>query len=317
MKKNKKIIVLSGGFSEEKDVSAVTAAEILKSISAEYPESEMIDPAHYNSFSDMINEIKCRKPFIVFNGLHGAEGEDGRIQSLLELEQIPYTGSGSHASSLAMDKHLSGLLAESAGLRVPERMIFSEGEEVFIDSFQYPVVVKPNNSGSSVGISVVKEEGNFSSALEEAFRINKKIIVERFIPGSELTVTILGDEILPTVEIKPNEGWYDYENKYTSGNTEYICPAMLTGSEIKELQTEAKTIYDLLGCEVYGRVDFRYDGEEFYFLEVNTLPGLTPLSLTPMAAKAAGYSFQEMLLRVVELSQIKHRSQTERNKNYR
>ena len=116
------------------------------------------------------------------------------------------------------------------------------------------------------------------------------------------------------MEIKPNEGWYDYENKYTSGNTEYICPAELSADETKELQRKAKNIYDLLGCEIYGRVDFRYDGEDFYFLEVNTLPGLTPVSLTPMAAKAAGYSFLEMLKRVIELSKIKHRSDTGRNK---
>jgi D-alanine-D-alanine ligase len=309
-----KIIVLSGGFSEEKDVSSVTASEILKNIISSYPESEMLDPAHFNSYSDMINDIKDQNPYIVFNGLHGAEGEDGRIQSLLELEKIAYTGSSSHSCSLAMDKHISGILAESAGIRVPERMIFTENEDIFVDDFQFPIVVKPNNSGSSVGISVVMEGKEIESALESAFRVSDIIIIERFIPGNELTVTILGDEILPPVEIKPNEGWYDYENKYTSGNTEYICPAELSENETKELQRKAKNIYDLLGCEIYGRVDFRYDGEDFYFLEVNTLPGLTPVSLTPMAAKAAGYSFLEMLKRVIELSKIKHRSDTERNK---
>nr|MDA3813996.1 ATP-grasp domain-containing protein [Candidatus Cloacimonadota bacterium] len=169
-------------------------------------------------------------------------------------------------------------------------------------NIDFPIGIKPNDSGSSVGISIINKESELYEAIKLAFKYSKKVILEQFIDGRELTVTILGDEALPVVEIIPNDGWYNYKSKYTKGKTIYEVPAKLTSEEKNKIQKQALDVFTLFGCEVYGRVDFRYDGEEFYFLEVNTLPGMTLLSLTPMAAKEAGISFKELLIKIIELS---------------
>ena len=153
-----------------------------------------------------------------------------------------------------------------------------------------------------MGISIVRNEEDCQSALLEAFKYSKRVICERFVDGRELTVTILDNKPLPVVEIKPNNGWYDYANKYTKGNTIYQVPAQITEVDTISVQKQALSIFRLMGCEGYGRVDFRFDGDDFYFLEVNTLPGMTPLSLTPMAAGKAGYSFSQLLMKIVEIA---------------
>ncbi len=301
-----KIIILSGGFSEEADVSRTTSAEIEKALNKNGTEIILIDPVEFVSYSDMITKINELKPDIVFNGLHGAEGEDGRIQSLLALEKIPFTGSAQRASAISMDKYISGIIANYIEIKLPKRRLIYEGYEYDFESIiqhvGFPMVIKPNDSGSSVGITIINKKSELKESLKHAFRFSKKAIIEQFIDGRELTVTILGNEALPVVEIKPNDGWYNYKNKYTRGKTIYEVPAKLNIYEVTTIQKQALDVFNLFGCEVYGRVDFRYDGKDFYFLEVNTLPGMTPLSLTPMAAKEAGISFKELLLKIIELS---------------
>ena len=164
------------------------------------------------------------------------------------------------------------------------------------------MIIKPNDSGSSVGITIINEERELGKSLKHAFEFSKKAIIEQYIEGKELTVTILGNKALPVVEITPNEGWYDFKNKYTKGKTIYNVPAKLKTDEVINIQAKALAVYKLFGCEVYGRADFRYDEKDFYFLEVNTLPGLTELSLTPMAAKEAGVSFKKLLYKIIEYS---------------
>ena len=306
MRKNKKVVLLSGGFSEEADVSLVTASEIGKSLSEMAYSVEITDPKKFTSYSEMINFIKSVDPYIVFNGLHGQEGEDGRIQSLFELEKIAYTGSGYRASAIAMDKHISGILAEYENIKVPKRIATTFKEEFKLNKIEseigFPMVIKPNDSGSSVGISIVENHRDIAPAMKEAFQYSKKILIEKFIAGRELTVTVLDGKALPVVEIKPKDGWYDYTNKYTAGNTVYEAPARLDEIIEQELKSKAEKIFKLFGCEVYARVDFRFDGKDIYFLEVNTLPGMTPLSLTPMAAKAEGIDFEQLLKKIIELS---------------
>lgn len=304
--KNKIIVILSGGFSEEAEVSRVTSAEINKSLLRSGYKTLVLDPVNFDSYCELISKIKKVKPVIVFNGLHGRDGEDGKIQALLELEQIPYTGSDSRSSTLAMDKGCSGLIAQSIGANLPERAIETDLQDFTPEDvekvFGYPLVVKPNDSGSSVGISLVENRTQIVPAFLEARKYSKKVIFEKYIPGRELTVTILNNEPLPVVEIKPKNGWYDFTNKYTKGNTFYEVPAVLSEDEKTTVQNLAKRIFAQLGCAVYGRVDFRFDGEKFYFLEVNTLPGMTELSLTPMAAKCAGISFDELLIQIINIS---------------
>jgi len=301
MKKNK-IIILSGGYSEEKEVSKVTAGEIKKELSNIYNKILLIDPSNFNSYSEMLAFIKEGKPEIVFNGLHGAEGEDGRIQAMLELEGIPFTGSRSAACALTMNKYLSGIVAASLGINIPKHVLLNKNENNDIRGLKFPLVIKPNNSGSSVGISIIKSKEEIGEAMETAYEFSPQILAEEFIEGRELTVTILGDTALPIVEIVPHNGWYAYANKYTSGNSEYFCPADLTQHETLLIQNAALKIFKNMGCEVYARLDFRYKEDEVFFLEVNTLPGLTPLSLTPLAAKQAGYEFDELLMKVIKLS---------------
>ncbi|MCK4694854.1 MAG: D-alanine--D-alanine ligase [Candidatus Cloacimonetes bacterium] len=306
MKQNRRIVILTGGFSEESDVSKVTSSEIAKALKSKNYEIKMIDPIEFKSYSKMIIAIKEFEPFIIFNGLHGAGGEDGRIQSILSLENLPFTGSGYKASAISMDKYVSGILAKYIGIIVPDRYLIYKDFEYDINSISekigFPMVVKPNDSGSSVGVSIIKNINEADNAIDKASKFSKKILFEKFIEGRELTVTILGNKALPVVEIKPKDGWYDYTNKYTKGKTIYEAPAKLTSKEKAEIQKDALRIFHLFSCKAYARVDFRYDGKNFYFLEVNTLPGMTPLSLTPMAAKEEGYSFEELLEEIIKLS---------------
>jgi len=301
-----KIIILYGGFSDESEVSKNTAKEIEKALNNNMREIILIDPVKFDSYSEMIIRINEIKPDIVFNGLHGAEGEDGKIQSLLALENIAFTGSAQLASAISMDKYISGILAGYIKIKLPKRRLIYKNYEYdfkpIVEYVGFPMVIKPNNSGSSVGITIITNESDLKESLKYAFKFSEKAIIEQFIAGRELTVTILENEALPVVEIIPNDGWYDYKNKYTKGKTIYEVPAKLNIEEVKIIQKQALDVFHLFGCEIYGRVDFRYDGKDFYFLEVNTLPGMTQLSLTPMAARKAGINFKELLCKIIELS---------------
>ncbi|MDO9577230.1 MAG: D-alanine--D-alanine ligase [Candidatus Cloacimonadales bacterium] len=306
MNQNKLILVLSGGFSEEAAISKISASEIKKSLDKLEYETVMIDPLDFGSYAEMSQKIKSLHPFIVFNGLHGTDGEDGKIQALFELDNIPFSGSNSRSSALAMDKFLSGYVALQLNIKIPKRIILeSLGDfnlKYIKEKFDFPIVVKPNDSGSSVGIAIIANENELFNAVKEAFQYSRKVLIENFIDGRELTVTILDGKALPVVEIKPQNGWYDFVNKYTKGKTIYETPAKLTKKITEEIQVKAALIFRTIGCSVYARVDFRFDGKDLYFLEVNTLPGMTPLSLTPMAAKAAGFSFEQLLAEIIRIS---------------
>jgi D-alanine-D-alanine ligase len=307
----KKIIILGGGTSSEREISLVTSSTIKSALDSLGVESILIDPADFNDLGECVLYLKQQQPDLVFIGLHGAAGEDGRLQAMLELLKIPYTGSGSHASCLSMDKNAALCLARELRIPVAPHLLLkfdskaSEKEIVGITGF--PLVVKPNSSGSSVGITIVNDRSQLFSAITAAREEDDSILCEKYIPGREITVTILGSRALPVVEIKPQKGWYDYLNKYTAGNTKYICPADLPHEATALVQSYAEKIFRQLGCQVYSRIDFRYDNEQFYFLEVNTLPGMTALSLTPMAAKAAGYNLGALLQEIIRLSINKYK----------
>lgn len=301
----KKVIVLSGGFSDEKEVSRKTSSAIASALIEKGYAVELVDPVDFNTYSELIEYIKKHDPLIVFIGLHGAEGEDGRIQAMLSLEKIPFTGSHHTGSAIAMDKFISSMLAHAYRIPVPKQILLS-APRILTDKemheLEFPFIVKPNTSGSSVGVYIVETADQMPEAIENAFKYDKEVLCQEFIEGLELTVSILDNQILPVVEISPKEGFYDYTNKYTKGKTEYICPAPLSEEETKKLQDMAERIFFGAGCKVYGRVDFRFDGKHFYFLEINTLPGMTELSLTPMAAKEAGYSFNQLIQKIIEVS---------------
>lgn len=247
---------------------------------------------------------------VAFMALHGAPGEDGTVQAILELQGIRYTGSGVLASALAMDKAMSKRVFEHYGIGTPRWFVVNAGEVGLeelrskVDYYTaYPVVVKPNDGGSTVGLTIVDDETGLMAAYELAGRYGKTILFEEFIEGRELTVAILGGESLPVVEIRPKSGIYDYTNKYTAGRTEYFCPAELPRSIEEELRELARRAHNALGCRGYSRIDFRLDADATpYCLEANTLPGMTATSLVPKAAAAAGIDYQGLCERIIELA---------------
>ena len=311
----RKIVVLLGGISPEREVSLVSGAEIVKQLQLNGHQVITIDPVDFKYGYEMIEAIHKIEPDLVFIGLHGGEGENGILQAMLSGSKIPHTGSNFKTSAIAMDKLLSKYIAQQAEVKTPKYYVISKQD---FDNNSFPefdacrllvserkttpeIVIKPIDSGSSVGVSIISEESKWKASLSDAFQYSDKVMVEDFIDGRELTVTILDGRALPVVEIKPNKGFYDYPNKYTNGNTNYTAPADLSEIETKTVQELAIKVWKAMECSGYARIDFRYNGEEFYFLEVNTLPGMTPLSLTPMAAKGVGMSFGELLNKIIEV----------------
>lgn len=246
----------------------------------------------------------------VFLALHGGWGEDGTVQALFELAGVPYTGSAVLGSALAMDKDRAKRVFRASGVPTPEWTVFDlrQGEPSrtelasAAETLGPKLVVKPNAEGSTVGLSVVGPGDDLGAAVRTAGKFGSRVLIERFIEGRELTVAILGEEALPVVEIVPEGGVYTYEAKYTGGKSRYIAPAEIPEDLAVLVRASAKRAFDVLGCEGFARVDYRLppDGD-FQCLEVNTIPGMTPLSLVPMAAKSAGISFGELLERIVEL----------------
>jgi D-alanine-D-alanine ligase len=305
MESSHNIIVLNGGNSSEREISLISGNEVFNTLKNIYKDIYLIDTSDFKSCSELINFLKKINNPIIVNMLHGGFGENGHLQSLLEMEKIPFTGSGAKASMIAMDKYISGILVNSIGIPTPKKKIFfdfKKSDLKIIDEFGGKIVVKPIDAGSSVGIHIVDDKNKFLFAVKDAFKYSKNIIVEKFIDGRELTVTILEGKAKPVIEIKPKSGWYDFTNKYSKGNTEYIAPAALSENEKTTIQSYAEKIFKIIDCYAYARVDFRYDGQYFYFLEINTLPGMTPLSLTPMSAKESGMEFIDLLNLLITLA---------------
>ncbi|MDD3049877.1 MAG: D-alanine--D-alanine ligase [Candidatus Cloacimonetes bacterium] len=300
----KNIILLQGGVSPEREISLKSANAVGSALEELGYQVITMDPADYLSNTELVTRIKQNEPSTVFIALHGGDGENGVLQALLSSEQIRFTGSGYEASCLAMNKYVTSLIASDCGVPTPKQMSINSGEIIDVDfiesEIKLPLIVKPNDAGSSVGIYKVESKKELSNSINAAAEFSKRVIVQEYIPGRELTVTILNGEALPVVEIKPLSGWYDYQNKYTGGKTEYIVPAKLSEEETLLICDYAERIYSALGCTNYARVDFRFDGKTFYFLEVNTLPGMTSLSLVPMAAAQAGLTFNMLIEKILK-----------------
>jgi len=302
-----KVAVLMGGTSAERDVSLNSGSAVLAGL------REMGIDAHGVDTRDVsvldLNKQGFAKAFIA---LHGRGGEDGTLQAVLEFLQVPYTGSGVMASAITMDKLRTKLLWQGRGLpsgkfvwltRQQHELGLDAATQATIAALGLPLFVKPSCEGSSVGISRVNSIEALPAALEEAFRHDNDVLIEAFLSGSEYTVGILGDEILPSIRIKTASEFYDYEAKYISDDTEYFCPSGLSAEQEAELQTLVLAAWRALGCSGWGRVDVMTDADgNFQLLEVNTSPGMTSHSLVPMAAKQAGYSFPQLVARILELA---------------
>jgi len=340
--KTLKILLVIGGDSAESDVSLNTGRAVFAALKerghdvlvadphrpyitptddpgAFFDEAEIADtPPVFGEdvfvarrrFINVVKDMERLDREVVFNALHGGAGEDGTFQAVLDFLGVPYTGCGPLACALAMDKELSKRLVAGAGVPVARHLYLDSASddmnEVDLQArgeLKFPVVVKPNNEGSSVGVTIVEKYDDLKNAITEAKEFGGHYLIEEFIPGKEITIGILDGEDLPSLEIKPKQGFYDYRNKYQPGGCEYIVPAPIDTAVANAVSDAAKSAYKVLGCRHYARIDFRVTDEgEPYFLEANTLPGLTEGSLFPKSALGGGIVYRQMVDKILRLA---------------
>ena len=296
MTKPNKIAVLMGGPGEEREISLQSGKAI--QLALEAIGYNVLSITMENKLGDIISDLHSVD--LVFLGLHGSIGENGTIQGFLESLGIKYTGSDPLSSAICMDKNISKIIARDRKVNTPNWEIVTRGQTLNEDNSEFPLVIKPNDQGSTVGLTIVHDESELGPALNLAYNYSSSVMVEKFIEGRELTVTLIGGKALPVCEIIPSHELYDYECKYTPGMSKYVCPADIDLDITKRVQEITERLFEVLKCRHYSRADFRLDHENnLWFLEMNTLPGMTDTSLAPMAAKAAGFSFNELIDRIV------------------
>lgn len=290
---NKKIGVLMGGMSAEREISLKTGQGVLQALREIGYSAVAVDVE-----SDLPQQLQAAGIEIAFVALHGRYGEDGRVQGLLEMLQIPYTGSGVMAASMTMDKVMTKQLLQYHQLPTPEYAFMRPGEaqtELLQRCPELPLVVKPSREGSTIGVTIAHDRATLRRGIAEAAQLDGTVLVERYIAGEELTVSVIDGQALPIIQIVPQSGFYDYQAKYVSGDTQYLVPAPLAGELTRDLQLVALKAFQVLSCRGAARVDFMATGSEYFCIEVNTIPGMTPTSLLPKAARAAGIDFHQLV----------------------
>ena len=294
-----KVAVLLGGNSAEREVSLRSGQAVLNAL-----QNSGIDAIAFDPQSRSLWELKELNVDRVFIALHGRGGEDGTVQGALEFMDLPYTGSNVLGSALAMDKVRCKHLFKSAGLSTAPYTVKKKKKgfdaAAIMDEFK-KVMVKPSHEGSSIGMAQASTTQELEDALANAFKFDNQVLVEQWITGREFTITVLGDDVQPVIEMTTPNGFYDYQAKYQSNTTQYHCPADLSEQDTKYLQAISLDAFDLVGASGWGRVDAMQDEQgNFYLLEVNTVPGMTEKSLVPMAAKANGATFEQLVVRILE-----------------
>jgi len=302
--KKEKIAVLLGGTSAEREVSLQSGKAVLEALLNQGYNAHPVDPKEY-PVANLKNDGFDR----VFNILHGRGGEDGTMQGLLEQIGLPYTGCGVMASALTMDKMRTKMLWRAFGLPVAEMEVVTRetfnnlNSEEVVARLGLPLMVKPSLEGSSVGLTKVKTVEALKSAVEFALKFDNTILIEEWLAGDELTVPVLDGKVLPAIRIVPEGEFYDYQAKYISDNTQYFCPAGLTPEREQELALLVKRAYDAVGCRGWSRIDVMCDSQDnFRLVEVNTNPGMTSHSLFPKSAATVGISFEQLVVKILELS---------------
>ena len=302
--KQEKIAVLLGGTSAEREVSLNSGTAVLNALRKQGYDAHPIDPKVFP-----VATLKEQGFDRVFNILHGRGGEDGTMQGLLEQIGIPYTGCGVMTSALTMDKMRTKMLWKAFGLPVAEMEIVTVenranlNPESVVKKLGLPLMVKPSLEGSSVGLTKVKAIEDLESAVDFALKFDRTVLIEEWLAGDEFTVPVLDGEVLPSIKIVPEGEFYDYDAKYISDNTQYFCPAGLSDEREQELRRLVKQAYDVVGCRGWSRIDVMADAEgKFRLVEVNTNPGMTSHSLFPKSAATVGYSFEQLVEKILELS---------------
>jgi D-alanine-D-alanine ligase len=303
MDKSVHVAVLMGGWSSEREVSLTSG----RGVASALRERGWSNVTELDMDHDVASRLAALKPDVVFNALHGTPGEDGTVQGLMDLMGLKYTHSGLTTSAIAIDKELTKLVLVPHGIRMPAGKVVTSRSLFQEDPLPRPYVVKPINEGSSVGVAIVTEDGNYGNPIGRdvpgPWNDFDELLAEPFIKGRELTVAVLGGEALAVTELKPKAGFYDYAAKYTDGLTEHICPAEIPYEVACAMMDLAARAHRLLGCKGASRSDFRWDDEQgeagVYLLEVNTQPGMTPLSLVPEQAKLKGIAYGELVERLI------------------
>lgn len=302
--KQQKIAVLFGGNSAEREVSLASGQAVFSALTALGYNVQAIDTKDF-----ALEQLKQLEIDRVFNILHGRGGEDGSLQGLLEQLGIPYTGCGVMTSALTMDKMRTKMLWKAFGLPIADMEIVYRHQlgkldpAKIVEKLGLPLMVKPSQEGSSVGLTKVSQVEQLTSAVEFALKFDDTVLIEEWLSGEEFSVPVLGGEVLPAVKIVPEGDFYDYEAKYISDNTQYFCPAGLSEQREQALRALVKQAYDIVGCHGWSRIDVMTDKQgDFRLVEVNTTPGMTSHSLFPKSASTVGYSFEQLVERILELS---------------
>lgn len=310
------IVVVFGGISGEREISLESGKAVYNSLITAGRPSLLLDINFHDSIIWTYDYWHKTVPAmtddgyleILFLAFHGGAGENGHIQAFLDSIKIPYTGAGKLASALAMDKHNSKMLFRKNNVSTPDWILITKESQIPQIKW-FPCVVKPNAEGSSLGLTIVENKKQLLDALEKAFTLDHSVLIEEYILGRELTISILDNEAYPIVEIVPRNKYYDYESKYLSDSTQYIVPAEIDDVLTKQAQNIAMEAFRVLDCEIYGRVDLRMNLQnELFCLELNTLPGLTSHSLLPKAAEAKGINFFELILKIIRISKERYDS---------
>ncbi len=304
MKKKLRVIVLMGGKSPEHEVSVSSGKKVVQSLD---PEKFRTIPLVISKKGKGFEKIPDLKPDVVFIAMHGPFGEDGTVQGLLEMIGIPYTGAGVLASAVGMDKAMFRKVMAGEKIPMGKALLFGkkDKESLIWKTFSPPVVVKPSSQGSSVGVSIVHKKEELGKALAKAFEYGPRVLVEEYLAGTEVSVGVLGNEdpiALPVVEIVPKNEFFDYEAKYESGKCDEIVPARISAELTKKAQETAVRVYKAVGCQGFGRIDMIISNGKPFVLEINTIPGLTPASLLPKEAAAAGISYPELIEKLIALA---------------
>ena len=290
---NKKIAVLMGGLSAEREISLKTGHAALSALKQLGYDAVAIDVQH-----DLAQLLKAAGIDVAFIALHGRFGEDGRVQGLLEMMGIPYTGSGVAASAIAIDKVLTKQLLMFHRIITPDFDFVRPGDHAaqLLERWSdLPAVVKPSREGSTIGITIARDRDNLEKGVTDAASMDGTVLIEEFIDGDELTVSVVNGVALPIIKIVPKSGFYDFQAKYISGDTEYLLPAPIDQTVYRQVQQSAEKACLALGCRGAARVDFMLSGDKFYCIEINTIPGMTETSLLPKAAGEFGWSFTELV----------------------
>ena len=298
-----KVAVLMGGWAAEREVSLKSGKAVLEGLLEAGIDAHAVDVGR-----DVLSVLNNGNFDCVFNILHGRGGEDGDIQGALEILQIPYTGSGVMASAISMDKLMTKRIWTGSGLPTPAFEILTAESNFgeIVEKLGLPVIVKPAQEGSSIGMSKVCEAGQLKAAYEKAAEFDNIVFAEQWVTGQEYTIAILGDKVLPPIHIETNTDFYDFDAKYESNETQYHCPCGLDAAAENSLKTLSKTAFDIVGAEGWGRVDVMRDNiGTFWLIEVNGCPGMTDHSLVPMAAKQQGMSFSELTVEILKTAGLR------------